>query len=230
MVAGIIVFAIIVLCILKGFKAGGLRTFWSIGCVVAAIVLATILNPTISGFLSNQVHLNKYIEENVMEYLDAKMEETLDDAGAEAQAEFINNLDLPSSWKKLLNKNNTQENYGKFLAQGFKEYVSNAIALISVDTLGFILTFVLVSIILKVISVTFGIVDHIPLLKEVNKLVGLGAGLIQGLLIVWLIMIVIAFVKNYAWGAELLKYVLANPFSAFFYRNNLLTTLFLSVF
>lgn len=228
MAAGIVVAAIIVISVIQGFKNGGLRSLWSIGCVVAAIVLSTMLNPMISDFLSEQVHLNKYIEDDIMEYLESQAQEELNNAGVDIQTAFIDGLDIPAFWKTAINNNNTEEGYSRFSVQGFMEYVSSSIAAISVSTLAFILTFILVVVILKILSVTFGIIDKIPLLSQVNKLVGIGVGLVKGLLVVWLIMIVIAFARNYSWGAMLLEQVLANPISAFFYRYNLLAAIFIS--
>lgn len=230
MAAGIVVAAIIIICLIQGFINGGLRTLWSIGCVVVAIALSSMLNPMISDFLNDQVHLNKYIEDDVMEYLEEQAQEELNNAGVDVQTAFIDGLELPSFWKKAINDNNSEEGYSKFSAQGFMEYVSGSIAAISVNTLAFILTFLLVTVILKIISIMFGIVDKIPLLKQVNKLAGIGLGLAKGLLVIWLIMIVIAFARNYAWGATLLELVLANPVSAFFYQYNLLAMIFVSIF
>lgn len=230
MAAGIVVTAIIIISTALGFKDGGLRTFWSIGCSIAAIILAMMLNPMISDFMSNQVHLNQYIENDVREYLEEQTENNLENAKTDVQNQYINDLQIPSSWKKAIIKNNTAEGRSKLLVEGFLEYVASAIAAISVKVIAFILTFILVAAILKMISVMFGIVDKIPLLSQVNKLVGVGAGLVRGLIVIWLIMIVIAFVRNYEWGQFLLNQVLSNPVAAFFYRHNLLAMAFLSIF
>lgn len=230
MVAGIVVAAIIIISIIRGFVSGGLRTLWSIGCVVVSIALSSMLNPMVSDFLNEQVHLSKYIEADIMEYLEEQAQEELDKAGADVQIAFVNGLEIPSFWKSTINNNNTEDGYNKLSAQGFMEYVASSIAAISVNTLAFIITFVLVAVILKIISVAFGIVDKIPLLKQVNKLVGIGLGLVKGLLVIWLIMTIIAFARNYSWGATLLEYVLANPVSAFFYQYNLLAIMLVSIF
>lgn len=230
MAAGIIVAAIIIISTVLGFKDGGLRTFWSIGCSAASIILAIMLNPMISDFMTNQVHLNRYIEENVMEYLKAQTEEDLENAEADVQNQYISELEIPSSWKKAIAKNNTAEGRGKLLVNGFFEYVAGAIAAISVKVMAFILTFILVAVILKMISVMFGIVELIPLLSHVNKLVGVGAGLVRGLIVIWILMIVVAFVRNYEWGQVVLNLILDNPVAAFFYHHNLLAMAFLSIF
>ena len=233
MAAGIIVIVIIALCAILGVVQGGLRTFWSIGCIVASIALSSMLNPMISEILTDQIHLNQYIEDDVTVYLEGEVQEVqgeLNKATVEAQNEFIDQLKLPSSWKKVVNTNNTEAGYEKFSANGFIEYAASAIAAICVDTFAFILTFITVFIILQIISIVFKIVDHIPLLKQVNKLVGLIAGFVKGLIIVWLLMIVIAFVGNCRGGPLVLQMVRAKPISPFFYKYNLLATVVLSVF
>lgn len=230
MVAGIFVAAIVIISTVQGFKNGGLRTFWSVGCSVASIILAIMLNPIISDFMMSQVHLNRYIEENVKEYLEARTEDDLENAGEDAQNQYIKDLEIPSSWKNAIIKNNTAEGRGKLLVEGFFDYVASAIAGISVKVLAFILTFILVAVILKMISIMFGIVDMIPILSHVNKLVGIGAGLLRGLIIIWLIMIAITFVRNYGWGQDILNLVLNNPVAAFFYHHNLIAMAFLTIF
>lgn len=230
MAAGIIVAAIVIISTVQGFRKGGLRTFWSLGCSIAAIILSIMLNPMISDFMTNQVHLNQYIENDVIVYLEAQTESDLENAETEVQNQYIKDLEIPSSWKKAIIKNNTAEGRGKLLVEGFYEYVARAISDISVKVLAFILTFILVAVILKIVSVMFGIVDKIPLLSQVNKLVGIGVGLLRGLVIIWLIMIVIAFVRNYEWGQFILNLILNNPVAAFFYHHNLIAMAFLSVF
>lgn len=230
MAAGIVIAAILIVTTVQGFRNGGLRTFWSIGCTVVAIILSMMLNPMIVDFMNNQVHLNSYIEKDVLEYLQEQTESDLEKAETEVQNQYINELELPASWKKTLIKNNTTEGRGKLVVEGFLEYVSKAIAEISVKVLSFILAFILVAVIMKMISLMFGIVDKIPLLSHVNKLVGAGAGFAYGLIIVWILMIVIAFVKNYEWGQAVLDLVLNNPVAAFFYHHNWLAMAFSSIF
>lgn len=230
MAAGIAIAAILIITTVQGFRNGGLRTFWSIGCLVASIVLAMTLNPRISDLMNNQIHLNSYIEKDVLEYLQEQTESDLENAEKDVQNQYISELELPASWKKALIKNNTMEGRGKLLVESFLEYVAKSIAEISVKVLSFILTFILVAFILRMISVMFGIVDKIPLLSHVNKLVGVGAGFAKGLLIIWLLMIIIAFVRNYEWGQALLNLVLSNPVAAFLYQHNWLAMAFLSIF
>lgn len=230
MAAGMIIAAILIIATVHGFIRGGLRTFWSIGCSVAAIILAVTLNPRVSDIMNNQVHLNDYIEKDVLEYLQEQTENSLENAETDVQNQYISELELPASWKKALIKNNTEEGKDKLLVEGFLEYVAKSIAEISVNVLSFILTFILVTVILRTISVMFGIVDKIPLLSHVNRLVGIGAGFIEGLIVIWLIMIAIAFVQNYEWGQAVLKIILSNPAAAFFYHHNWLAMAFLSIF
>ena len=229
MAAGIAIAAILIISTILGLKDGGLRTFWSIGCSIAAIILSVMLSPIVSDFMTDQVHLAHYIEADVLEYLQEQAEKNLENAEADIQNQFINELELPASWRKAIIKDNTAKERKKSPAEGFLEYVSRSIAEISVKVLSFILTFILVAVILKMLSTMFGIVDKIPLLRQVNKLVGMGAGFIRGLIIIWLIMIVVAFVRNYEWGQIVLNMILNNPVAAFFYHHNWIAMILLSI-
>ena len=179
MAAGITVAVILIFSTVWGLKDGGLRTFWSIGCWIVSIILSMMLNPMISDFMKTQVHLDQYIETDVREYLQEEAETNLENLEVDMQNQFIKELELPASWRKALIKDNTAEGRANISADSFLEYVSRSIAEVSVKVLSFILTFILVAAILRMISTMFGIVDKIPLLRQVNKLVGMGAGFVR---------------------------------------------------
>ena len=228
MAAGITVAVILIFSTVWGLKDGGLRTFWSIGCWIVSIILSMMLNPMISDFMKTQVHLDQYIETDVREYLQEEAETNLENLEVDMQNQFIKELELPASWRKALIKDNTAEGRANISADSFLEYVSRSIAEVSVKVLSFILTFILVAAILRMISTMFGIVDKIPLLRQVNKLVGMGAGFVRGLIIIWLIMIAVSFAGNYEWGRAALTLILHNPVAAFFYYHNWVAMILLS--
>lgn len=233
MEAGIAVIAILLFCTVLGGAQGGLRTIWSVGCIAVAILLSNFLNPVIAGGLTDQIHLNQYIEQHVSSYLEDQIQEINSNGSqmtAEIQSEVIDQLNLPSFWKDALSQNNTEADYEKYDTNGFIEYTARAIAAGSVRICAFVLTFLLSFILLQIVSITFKIVEHIPVLKQINRLVGVAAGFLKGLVIVWIIMIAIVFANNFGWGENLLQLILSDPIAAFCYKYNLLAAVFLSVF
>lgn len=223
LIAGGITILILLISVINGLMTGGLRVVWSVGCIAAAVILAMVVNPKVSDFFNNQLHMDQHIEKSVMEYMELQGNDSLNDAGAKEQEIYIKNLNIPAAWKRTLIKNNTVDGYRKMLATAFTGYIAKAIAGFSVKTLAFILTFILVSLILKSITVFFSILEKLPVVKQVNRMAGATAGLIRGLLIIGVIMTFVAFISNYSWGHFLVEQIMANPISGIFYKYNLLT-------
>lgn len=223
MAAGIVIAIVVTISTLWGLKQGLLRTVWSVASIIAAIVLAMVLNPYISDFMNEQIHLSHYIEKSVEEYLEnetaIKSFESMDLA---EQKGFVNELNIPESWKKSIVKNNTAEAYRKLLVNSFTEYVAISVARLSVRVICFILTFLLVWAAIQAISVVLHIVEHFPVIKQVNKLLGIGAGFLRGVLIIWIFMIAAAFLRNYGWGNAMVNWIVADPVGLLFYRYNFL--------
>lgn len=240
MVAGLLTAAVLLFCAGDGLIRGGVRAIWSIGCVLLSIILSLALNPAVTEFMTSQVHLDHYIESNMSEYLLEQADKSDDEQVWKNQAknqqdvleqkQIIKGLDLPSSWKRALIRNNTVENYGKMAVEGFIGYIAASVASMGVRTLSFLITYLLVFILLHVLSGALHIVEHLPVIRQLNKVAGLGIGLVKGLLIIWVIMIAIAFFKSYGFGNLLWNQVMLSPFAAFFYRHNLLALAFASVF
>lgn len=230
LIAGGITLIILLISVIHGMLTGGLRVIWSVGCVIVSIGLAMVVNPQVSGFFKNQIHMDQHIEKSVIEYLEVDGVDSLNKAGAAEQESYIKSLNIPAFWKRALIKNNTVDGYRKMIAIAFTSYLAKAIAEFSVKTLAFILTFVIVALILKSITVFFSIVERLPILKHVNRAAGAVAGLIRGLLIIGVIMVFIAFVSNYSWGRFLANQITSNPISGFLYKYNLLTIALAAIF
>ena len=223
MAAGIVIAIVLLLSTLWGLKQGLLRTVWSAASIIAAIVLAMMLNPCISDFMNEQIHLSHYIEKSVEEYLENETAiKNFEDMDLSGQKNFVNELNIPASWKRSIVKNNTADAYRELLVNSFTEYVALSVAKLSVKVICFVLTFLLVWAAIQAISTVLHIAEHLPVIKQVNKLLGIGAGFLRGLLIVWLFMIAAAFFRNYEWGNSMVNWILSDPVGIMFYRYNFL--------
>lgn len=230
LIAGGITVLILLISVINGLLTGGLRVIWSVGCVAAAVILAMVVNPAVSDFFNEQIHMDRHIEKSVAEYLELQGNDWLNDAGAKEQEAYIKELNIPASWKKSLVKHNTVDGYRKMVTTVFTGYIAKAIAGFSVKTLAFILTFVIVSLILRSITIFFSIMEKLPVIKQVNRMAGAAAGLVRGLLIIGVIMTFIAFIGNYSWGQFLVKQIMSNPISGIFYKYNLIAIALASIF
>ena len=70
-------------------------------------------------------------------------------------------------------------------------------------------------------------IEKIPVLKDVNKLMGLLLGVAEGLIVVWLFFALVTACSRFDWAASALADIGGNGFLSFIYDHNLImSTLF----
>ena len=67
----------------------------------------------------------------------------------------------------------------------------------------------------------------IPVLNGINRMLGIAAGLIKGMVGVWVFLAVVAFFSSSEAGISLLKYIYEAPAVQWMYENNLVMNLIL---
>jgi hypothetical protein len=140
----------------------------------------------------------------------------------EEQPEVIEGLSVPKSIKEGLIKNNTVESYKEMAITGFKQYVSRYLTGVIINSLSFIVTFIAILLLLWVIFMALDLISKLPLLNQVNKTAGLLAGLVHGLLLVWLFFILLNVFGGTAFGQSVMKMVGENEVLSIIYNNNVL--------
>lgn len=88
------------------------------------------------------------------------------------------------------------------------------------EAIAFVAGLVLVGVILGGIEHALKIVDHIPVVKTLNKIGGAALGAVLGILLLWLLMFVITLGKDTAWCQEILLAVSQSTLLGELYRLN----------
>ena len=214
----IAVLAILVINSLIGMKVGLIKTVFSLCSMIAALLLTIWISPYVNDFIKGN--------EKFCDKINIRVEKVLpmleDKSNQSEQVSAIDGLKLPQSLKKSLIENNNNEAYRNLEVTGFKEYVSRYLTGIVINALAFTLTFVIILILLWVISIALDIVGKLPLLKQVNKTAGLVAGLIHGLVIVWMFFIVLTVFQSSELGQKAMEMIGDSQILSFIYNNNFL--------
>ena len=96
--------------------------------------------------------------------------------------------------------------------------------------IAFFAALIICAILMHFLQDMLDIVSKIPILKGVNKTLGVAAGLLQGLIIIWLFFYLLTLFQNVGWGEMLLSMIQESRFLTVLYENNILLyiiTLFL---
>ena len=113
-----------------------------------------------------------------------------------------------------LNSGKTAEIYNNFVVETVSGIIFSAIV--------YIVMFVLLLALAGVIGILLNVIEKLPVLKQINKLAGGAAGLVKGLLIVWIAAILVMILSNTPIGIKIAADIDGNVFLRFLYDKNLI--------
>lgn len=216
----IIVLAIFLIFALKGMKQGLILTVCSFLILFLAIVITQIATPQISSLLRENENIVSFFSEQVETVLFEKEPEN--NKSELTDEEKIGSLSVPKTMKKDLLKNNTKKKYEEIGAANFREYTSIYIAYSIINSITYILVFLAVSILLKMLMHVLNLISKLPVVHTLNKLGGMGIGLIEGLIIVWIGFVVITILSSTYFGIHMLEQINESVWLSYIYDNNII--------
>ena len=179
----------------------------------------------VNGNISKEDLAQYGISGNVLDGLDSG-QQTAEQAieGAEIpremQTQAIQQADLPNVFKSLLTVNNNSEIYQQLGVETFAQYVGSYLAKLIINIVAFLITFVLISIILRAIVFALDIVSSLPGVVIVNRLAGGVIGMVGAMVIVWTLYIIITLMYTTTVGKELFQMIQENQFLTMLYEYN----------
>lgn len=179
----------------------------------------------VNGNISKEDLAQYGISGNVLDGLDSG-QQTAEQAieGAEIpremQTQAIQQADLPKVFKSLLTVNNNSEIYQQLGVETFAQYVGSYLAKLIINIVAFLITFVLISIILRAIVFALDIVSSLPGVGIVNRLAGGVIGMAGAMVIVWTLYIIITLMYTTTVGKELFQMIQENQFLTMLYEYN----------
>ncbi len=208
----IVVLAILIGNAWIGLKVGFIKTIFSLVSMVIALLLTVWISPNVTTMLKSNDRFYTMITDQVEKMLDLKEKET----GISDEEDFMKGLPLPRSVKDTLIENRDKG------VQNLKDYITEYVTGIIINAVAFILTFFLALIALWALCTALHIVSKLPILNQINKLAGLAAGLVHGLVIVWLAFILLTVFGGAKFGQDAFVMIEGNELLSFIYDNNLL--------
>ncbi|MCR5107148.1 MAG: CvpA family protein [Lachnospiraceae bacterium] len=179
-----------------GYSRGFLRIAVSIVSMVFVIILVTYLSPLISNsLLENETTYNSIFDKVTEVFKDANSKSR--NITKEEQTTTIESYPLPELMITDLIRHNTEEMYETLKVKIFEEYISGYLTTLIIKAGTFAILFILFRIIMRIIISATSIISRIPIIKGFNKTLGLLAGFLEALIIVWVFFfILIMFMGN----------------------------------
>ena len=187
----------------------------------AGITVQDIVNRKVSGEelakhgISSGILKGLYNEEPQ----DQDGEQTEDVLPRDVQIRAIETSKLPDFFKDLLLENNNSDKYLELGAETFTQYAAGYLSRLLIQIAAFLLTFVLVTFILRAIIFALNIVTELPVLGLANRLAGGAAGALGALLIVWIIFVGLTLLYQTAVGDMIFGQIQKSAFLEFLYQH-----------
>lgn len=201
-----------------GWRAGFIKTVFSLVSTIAVIILTILFSPMVTKMLKGSDVIYGGIRgqlASVIHFPDME-EGTTTDA-------FIDGLSLPDSIKDTLKSNEAISEYAGARLEELEAYICDTLADIIVNAIGFIVTFLVAAAGLALLCFVLNIISKLPVLHQINTLAGVAAGALEGLVVVWIFFIVITMFGTTEFGRETLALISENPVLSFLYDSNLLS-------
>lgn len=217
----LVVIIVLIFYAWRGKNRGFLKTVFTIFSTFLAIILTLWISPNATKWVQSNDKLMNYVNKGVNERI---MPENQGNKTTD-EVDYIESLSIPSLLKETLIENKTPDVYSALAVNSFKEYISNFISVILINIGTFLVICLLVKILLHIISASLNIIGNLPVIGGINRISGLIAGIVQGIIVVWIGFIVITLFANNELGYQLLTLISESSILSNIYNNNILLIL-----
>ena len=234
----IIVILVLAGNIVWGFSKGFLRVIYSMLAWIAILVFVTWATPYVANVLTEKTNIDNRIESNLDEKLhelvigdtNGQKEEREPDAQNPGQGKKNYRdlqMKLPDAvTNKLFDTNKIADQ--SLEGSGAYDVVAGRATDLVMRVISFVLVLLIAVISFHLLSVVLKVVEKLPLIGGINRLLGLFAGLVKGILIIWLAFAIIAMAGTTDIGIALISYIYESPLLIWVYENNFVLTLLMT--
>ena len=217
--------------IVWGFFRGFLRVVYSMVAWILILVFVTFATPYVAEWMTEHTGLDSRIEESCKE----KLQNTV--TGEEKNTKEKKNgkqKDLSGLGMKLPADVQNQIVDTHKLADGWMEQsglyntIASKASSLAMKAIAFVIVMLITVIAFHLIATAIDLVAKLPVIGEVNHLLGGVAGLIKGLLLVWLVFAFAAMGAATELGSIVVDAVYQSEILQWLYENNLILTILLS--
>ena len=234
----IIVILVLAGNIVWGLSRGFLRVIYSMLAWIAILVFVTWATPYVANVLTEKTNIDNRIESNLDEKLhelvigdtNGQKEDREPDAQNPGQGKKNYRdlqMKLPDAvTNKLFDTNKIADQILE--GSGAYDVVAGRATDLVMRVISFVLVLLITVISFHLLSVVLKVVEKLPLIGGINRLLGLFAGLVKGILIIWLAFAIIAMAGTTDIGIALISYIYESPLLIWAYENNFVLTLLMT--
>ena len=226
---GIAVLALIAAACIMGFQKGFVKEIVSVFFMLISFLLVWAVNPYVNTFVKEYTPVYDTIQDKCQTMVSEQIgnKKTLD---KEEQNQVMENMELPDLLKNALVENNTAETYRYLAVSTFTEYISDSLAVMAVNGISFLISFVLSAAVIKLLGFILNVLTKLPVINGINKIAGAAVGGIKCIIFIWIAFLVLTLLCNTTLGQQGMALIQQDAFLNFLYSQNVFVKVFMSAF
>ena len=214
-----------------GWRAGFVKTVFSLVSTIAVIALTLIFSPVVTDMLKSSEMIYNPVNEKIASFID--LSGVVEGLGESVDAEaIIESLNLPESIKDMIRESLTEsideaeesaiESVENEL-ETFEAYIAELLTNVIFNAIGFVLTFIIAAVGMAVLTFVMDLLSKLPVISQINTLAGAVIGAVEGLMVLWILFMVLTMLGSTEIGQMALKMITENAFLSFLYDNNIIS-------
>lgn len=210
----IIVIAVLALFVLGGYQKGFIKVAYGLVAIILSIAIVSVLTPYVKDAVIQRTNLYEKISEKCT----AKVREKCVASDVTSKEEALNkaNIKLPKALTITMDALVSEQE----MAGSYYEQAGAALAMWIICGIAFVLTLILAGIIISMVEGLLDIVARLPLIRGLNQLFGALAGLLKGVLVLWLACIILTIFCTTDFVEMITLHIYRSPFLTFLYEHN----------
>lgn len=226
---GLVTAAFLVFSCFVGFKRGFIKEAVSTFLVILSFVGVWFVNPYVNTFIRENTPIYREIQEKTEEFVKEKTGVTGEPDEAEKQ-KILGEIGIPEMIAKNILENSSQETYSYLAARSFAEYIAGYLATVAINGISFLLSFVLVTVLIRMLTYALNLIARLPILNGINRIAGALLGGSKAVLFIWIAMLILTIFCETSAGKAVFKMIEHDNMLRTLYENNILAKLFTGIF
>lgn len=225
--------AVIGVCAYLGWRAGFVKSVFSLISTIAVIIITILVSPLVTDLLKSNETISGGISSKLEEIIDlSQIAQNLSPEEEKDPAAFIDGLKLPESIKDKIKESlaetlkEKEEEAAAFAGeklQALEVYICERMTTIILNAVGFFVTFLLASAGVAVLCYLLNVISKLPVLHQINTAAGIAFGALEGVVALWILFIAITMLGSTEFGQSCMAMISESKILSFLYDSNVLS-------
>lgn len=211
-----------------GYRKGFLRMLFSAGALIISFILTIILSPTVNNVICDNTEFDEFLTEKYASFIEGNLdtEQNADTYVADLLNSFVSDPEgFDLSDIVIAAQEETVAEKQTELTENIISKFSQALSLVTVKAVSFVLTWIIISLLLGILLGIIKIIEKIPVIKGINRVMGFMLGTVTALLITWAIFALMASMPATEMGIAFSECIKTNEFLKFINNTNIIPKL-----